>query len=185
MRAPAKYETVLLSVSGLRLEEARNLELQDVDLQSAVLTIRSGKFGKSRLVPLHRSTLDVLADYLARRSRFAAGRSISSYLLVSSRGKRLDVRVVHKTFHVLSRQAGLRGPSDTRGPRLHDFRHRFALMTLLNWYRNGEDAERLLPVLSTYLGHVRISGTYWYLQSYPELMRAAMARLERRWEGQS
>jgi integrase/recombinase XerD len=174
----------LLSVSGLRLGEALNLELQDVDLQAAVLTIRSGKFGKSRLVPLHKSTCDVLADYMARRSRFAEGRSISSYMFVSSRGKRLDVRVVHETFHTLSRQVGLRGPSDTRGPRLHDFRHRFALKTLLNWYRNGKDAERLLPVLSTYLGHVNVSGTYWYLQCWPELMREAMARLEHRWEEQ-
>lgn len=174
----------LLSVSGLRLGEARNLELQDVDLQAAVLTIRSGKFGKSRLVPLHRSTCDVLADYMERRSRFAAGRFISSYMFVSSRGKRLDVRVIHETFHALSRQVGLRGPSETRGPRLHDFRHRFALKTLLNWYRNGEDAERLLPVLSTYLGHVNVSGTYWYLQCWPELMREAMARLEHRWEEQ-
>ena len=174
----------LLSVSGLRLAEALNLELQDVDLQAAVLTIRSGKFGKSRLVPLHRSTRDVLADYLARRSRSAAGRSISSYVLVSSRGKRLDVRVVHETFHTLSQQVGLRGPSDTRGPRLHDFRHRLAFKTLLNWYRSGKDAERLLPVLSTYLGHVNVSCTYWYLQSWPELMQEAMARLERRWEEQ-
>src|SRR5437867_1701656 len=174
----------LLSVSGLRLGEALNLEVQDIDLQAAVLTTRSGKFGKSRLVPLHRSTRDVLADYMERRSRFAAGRSISSYMLVSSRGKRLDVRVVHETFDALSRQVGLRGPSDRRGPRLHDFRHRFAFKTLLSWYRSGEDAERLLPVLSTYLGHVNLSDTYWYLQSWPELMQEAMARLERRWEEQ-
>jgi len=113
----------LLSVSGLRLGEALNLELQDVDLQAAVLTIKSGKFGKSRLVPLHRSTRDVLADYMARRNRFAAGRSISSYLFVSSRGKRLNVRAVHDTFNTLSHQVGLRGPSDNHGPRLHDFRH--------------------------------------------------------------
>jgi integrase/recombinase XerD len=140
----------LLSVSGLRLGEALNLELQDVDLDAAVLTIRSGKFGKSRLVPLHASTCRVLADYIARRNRFAAGKSISSHLLVSSRGRRLDVRVVHETFDRLARQIGLR-PSDSRNPRLHDLRHRFALLTLLNWYRKGEDAERLLPILSTYL----------------------------------
>lgn len=174
----------LLSVSGLRLGEALNLELQDVDLKAAVLTIRSGKFGKSRLVPLHSTTCDVLADYINRRNRFAAGRAFSSYVLVSSRGTRLHDRVVHETFNILSRQVGLRGPSDNHGPRLHDFRHRFALMTLLSWYRSGKDAERLLPVLSTYLGHVHVSDTYWYLQSWPELMREAMARLERRWEEQ-
>jgi integrase len=174
----------LLSVSGLRLGEALNLELQDVDLQAAVLTIRNGKFGKSRLVPLHGSTCEVLADYITRRNRFAAGRSISSHLLVSSRGRRLDDRVVHETFDVVARQIGLRRPSNSPNPRLHDFRHRFALLTLLNWYRGGEDAERLLPVLSTYLGHVNVRDTYWYLQSWPELMREAMTRLERRWEEQ-
>jgi integrase len=113
----------LLSVSGLRLGEALHLELQDIDLQAAVLTIRSGKFGKSRLVPLHRSTCDVLADYMERRRRFAAGRTIASYLFVSSRGKRLDIRVVHDTFNTLSHQVGLRARGENHGPRLHDFRH--------------------------------------------------------------
>ncbi len=174
----------LLSVSGLRLGEALNLELQDLDLQAAVLTIRSGKFRKSRLVPLHRSTREVLADYMARRDQSAAGRSSSSHLFVSERRKRLDVRVVHETFNTLSQQVGLREPSTNHGPRLHDFRHRFAFKTLLNWYRSKKDAERLLPVLSDYLGHVNVSCTYWYLQSWPELMQEAMARLERRWEGQ-
>jgi integrase/recombinase XerD len=172
----------LLSVSGMRVGEAINLELPDVDLDTAVLRIRSGKFGKSRLVPLHSSSCDVLADYIERRNRFAAGRSTSSHLFLSRRGTRLHIATVNWTFLSLSRQIGLRGPSDSSGPRLHDLRHRFALMTLLNWYRNGDDAERLLPVLSTYLGHVQVSDTYWYLQAWPELMHEAMARLERRWE---
>jgi integrase len=164
------------------LGEARNLELQDVDLKAAVLTIRGAKFGKSRLIPLHPSTRDVLADYMARRERFWAGRSVSSYLFVSSRGNRLDVADIHRTFYLLSRQIGLRGVSDSHGPRLHDFRHRFALKTLLQWYRSGEDAERRLPILSAYLGHVHVSDTFWYLSAWPELMREAMRRLERRWE---
>ncbi|MBZ5499144.1 MAG: tyrosine-type recombinase/integrase [Acidobacteriia bacterium] len=172
----------LLSVSGMRVGETLNLELQDVDLDAAVLTIRSGKFGKSRLVPLHASTCEALADYIARRDRFAAGRSTSPHLFLSRLGTRLNDRTVHVTFIALSRQAGLRGPSDSKGPRFHDFRHRFALLILLNWYRRGEDAERLLPVLSTYLGHVHLNETYWYLQSWPELMHEAMARLEHRWE---
>jgi integrase len=77
----------------------------------------------------------------------------------------------------------LRGPNDRRGPRLHDLRHRFAVETLLHWYRNGDEPERLLPVLSTYLGHTRVSCTYWYLRCTPELMTAASHRLERRWKG--
>jgi len=113
----------LLSVSGLRLGEARNLELQDVDLKAAVLTIRGAKFGKSRLVPLHASTCKVLADYIARRQRHWAARPVSSYLFVSSWGNRLDEGAIHRAFYALSRQIGLRGAADSQGPRLHDMRH--------------------------------------------------------------
>jgi len=172
----------LLSVTGLRLGEARNLELQDVDLQAGILTIRGAKFGKSRLVPLHGSTCRVVADYLARREQHWAGRVVSSYLFVSNWGNRLDVGEIHRTFYAISRQIGLRGPTDSHGPRLHDMRHRFAALTLLRWYRAGEDAERRLPTLSAYLGHVHVSDTFWYLSAWPELMQEAMTRLERCWE---
>ena len=172
----------LLSVSGLRLGEARSLELQDLDLKAAVLTIRSGKFGKSRLVPLHASTCKVLAGYIARRKRHWAGRPVSSYLFVSNWGNRLDGGEIHRTFYALSRQIGLRGISDHHGPRLHDMRHRFATNTLVTWYRSNLDPERLLPILSAYLGHVHVADTQWYLSGSPELMREAMRRLERRWE---
>jgi integrase len=172
----------LLSVSGLRLGEARSLELHDVDLKAAVLTIRSGKFGKSRLVPLHASTCKVLADYLARRQRHWAGREVSPYLFVSNWGNRLDSGEIHRTFYALSRQIGLRGISDHHGPRLHDMRHRFATNTLVTWYRAKQDPERLLPILSAYLGHVHVADTQWYLSGSPELMREAMRRLEHRWE---
>jgi integrase len=173
----------LLNVSGMRIGEARNLKLPDVDLKAAVLTIRGTKFGKSRLVPLHDSSRDMLSDYITRRERFFRRRQpISSYLFVSSRGNRLDIGDIHRTFYLLSRQIGLRGLTDSRGPRLHDMRHRFAVNTLLQWYRSGEDVERRLPILSTYLGHVHVADTFWYLSAWPELMREAMIRLERRWE---
>ena len=173
----------LLSVSGLRLGEALNLELRDVDLKSAVLTIRGAKFGKERLVPLHGSTCKVLDRYLVRRNRHWTDRPVSSYLFVSSWGNRLDAGEVHRTFYTLSRQIGLRGPSDSHGPRLHDMRHRFATNTLVRWYQSDQDPERLLPVLSAYLGHVHVEDTQWYLSGSPELMREAMRRLERCWEG--
>lgn len=175
----------LLSVTGLRLGEARNLELQDVDLEAGVLTVRGAKFGKTRLVPLHTSTCQVLAEYLARRQEHWAGRPVSSYVFVSSWGNRLDNGQIHRAFYALSRQVGLRSASESHGPRLHDFRHRFATKTLLNWYRDDQDPERLLPMLSAYLGHVHVSDTYWYLSSWPELMQEAMKRLEHRWEPQS
>jgi integrase/recombinase XerD len=172
----------LLSVSGLRVGEAQNLRLQDLDLKAGVLTIRNAKFGKDRLVPLHASTCRVLSRYLARRQRAFVNSASSDYLFVSGRGNRLDGGDLRRTFYRLSCKIGLRAPSQRHGPRLHDMRHRFASQTLLRWYRTGEDPERRLPTLSAYLGHVHWSDTYWYLSALPELMREAMSRLERRWE---
>ncbi len=170
----------LLSVSGLRVSEVLDLKLDDVDIEQGVLTIRAAKLGRSRLVPLHPSTRTVLAAYLQRRKRFLGTRP-SDYVFVSNRGTRLDIARVHRTFYTLSRQTGLRAQGARNGPRLHDFRHRFAVKVLTHWYESGEDPARRLPVLSTYLGHVCIAGTYWYLSNWPELMTQAMARLERRW----
>ena len=170
----------LLSVTGLRISEALDLKLEDVDLDQAVLTIRAAKFGRSRLVPLHPSTVTVLARYLQRRKQHLGLRR-SDYVFVSNRGTRLDLGRVHRAFYALSRQTGLRAPGARNGPRLHDFRHRVAVQVLTHWYESGEDPARRLPVLSTYLGHVYVAGTYWYLSDSPELMAQAMARLERRW----
>ena len=174
----------LLSVTGLRVGEALRLRLADVDLDAGVLTVRGTKFGKSRLVPIHPSTRDVLANYRTRRTKHLRGRD-AVYFFVTRTGNQLDGGDVRRTFYSLSRKVGLRGQDDSRGPRLHDFRHRFAVETLMGWYRSGEDAERRLPVLSTYLGHVHVSDTYWYLSAHPQLMALAMARVERRWEDRS
>ncbi len=172
----------LLSVAGLRIGEAIRLQLEDVDLQAGLLTIRGTKFGKSRLVPIPPSTQAVLTQYQARRERFAAEHPASSYFFITRRGNHLDIGEIHRTFYKRSRQTGLRGETASQGPRLHDFRHRFAVQTLLQWYRSGADVERRLPVLSTYLGHVHVADTYGYLSVCPELMGQAVARLEHRWE---
>jgi integrase/recombinase XerD len=145
------------------------------------IPVRGTKFGKSRLVPIHDSTRMVLLRYKSRRDQYLKGRPASDFFFVTTRGTRLDKNNVRATFHVLSRQIGLRGESDSHGPRLHDLRHRFAIRTLLRWYRSGQNVEQRLPVLSTYLGHVRPDDTYWYLTAYPELMGQAVKRLERRW----
>ena len=129
---------------------------------------------------IHPSTSAVLADYLKRRAQFF-GHPVSTYVFVSRRGTRLDGGHVHRTFYTLSRSAGLRAAGASKGPRLHDFRHRFAVQTLTRWYQSDKDAGREMPLLSTYLGHVCVAGTYWYLSGNPELMAQAMARLERRW----
>lgn len=171
----------LLSVTGLRISEALHLRSEDVDWKEGVLTIRGTKFGKSRLVPIHPSTQKVLSDYASQRDRFLAGRP-ASFFLVSRRGTRLTPSRVRRTFYTLSRRTGLRGACASHGPRLHDFRHRFAVQTLVRWYRSGQDVERRLPVLSTYLGHVHVSDTYWYLTACPELMGLAVKRLEEHWE---
>ena len=172
----------LLAVTGLRLGEALNLRIRDIDWREGILTVRGAKFGKSRLVPLHASTRRVLADYGSRRDRRFAARA-DGYFLVNMNGNRLDKGEVHRAFYILSRQIGLRAADASRGPRLHDFRHRFAVQTLLRWYRSGEDPTRRLPILSTYLGHAHVTDTYWYLTGTPELLRAAGERLEKRWEG--
>jgi integrase/recombinase XerD len=172
----------LLSLSGLRLGEARNIKLSDIDFEAAMLTIRGTKFGKSRLVPMHASTCAVLQDYLKRRRQHCAAQAASPYLFTSQLGNRLDVGDIHRTFYTLSRQIGLRGATDSHGPRLHDMRHAFATNTLVRWYEAEQDPERLLPILSTYLGHVHVADTQWYLTGSPELMKEAMRRLERRWE---
>jgi len=176
----------LLAVTGMRLGEVRNLRDEDIDWKEGVLTIRQAKFGKSRLVPLHPTMLRALRAHRRHRDRFFARcqpHVVPQHLFVTSRGTALGVCAVNRKFRRISHQIGLRGPNDRRGPRLHDFRHRFAVETLLRWYRQGEEPERLLPVLSTYLGHTRVSCTYWYLRCTPELMAAASHRLERRWKG--
>jgi integrase/recombinase XerD len=172
----------LLAVTGLRISEALNLQLAHIDWSEGVLTIRDTKFGKSRLVPLHASSLKVLSDYALRRDRLFANRN-TAYFFPSRRGAQLDAGQVRRTFYTLSRQIGIRGVSASRGPRLHDFRHRFAVQTLLHWHRNGEDVRRRLPILSTYLGHGHVTDTYWYVTATPELMAAVGERLEKRWEG--
>lgn len=170
----------LLTVTGLRISEALALQRRDVDLQQGLLTIRGAKFGKSRLIPLHPSTRDALAQYASLRDA-TISHPVAANFLISECGRALRPSTVRDTFCKLSRQIGLRAPKDRNGPRLHDFRHRFATETLLRWYRAGDDVERLVPVLSTYLGHCRTSDTYWYISACPELMGEAARLLDKRW----
>jgi integrase len=171
----------LLAVTGLRIGEALRLRREDTDLHHGVLTIRDTKFGKSRLVPVHATTREALLRYATQRDKHP-DRQSSPYFFVTERGHRLLIQYVHPVFWKLSRQIGLRSLGDHTGPRLHDLRHRFAVQALVGWYRAGEDVERLLPALSTYLGHSCVRDTYWYLSACPELMEHAARRLEARWE---
>jgi integrase/recombinase XerD len=172
----------LLAVAGLRISEALKLRREDVDLDAGLLTIIESKFGKSRLVPIHPTTVETLAEYSRRRDVFLGKVSVPSFFVNEPNKTPLSPSPVREMFRKLSRRVGIRGPQDRRGPRLHDIRHRFAVETLLGWYRRGDDVERQLPVLSTFLGHDGIQNTYWYLSSTPELLGAASSRLEKRWE---
>jgi integrase/recombinase XerD len=176
-----RYLIGLLAVTGLRISEAMALTNEDVDLNLGILTVRASKLGKSRLIPLHRSTTRMLNDY-ARQRDALIGEPRSPYFLVASWGGRLWGPTVRVAFYALSRRIGLRQENDRHGPRLHDLRHRFAVETLRRWYSSGQDVEVLLPSLSTYMGHVNIQDTYWYLSACPELTGVAAQRLQRRWE---
>jgi integrase len=174
----------LLAATGMRVNEALSARHEDVDLESGVITIRGSKFTKSRLVPLHPSTVQALKEYAARRERSIPRRwPRGPYFLSTGRGAQFAVSQVHLAFDAISRTVGLRTPQMRRGPRLHDLRHRFATETLLRWSRAGAEIEREMPALTTYLGHSNLSDTYWYLSAHPELLKHAALRLERRWGG--
>ena len=166
----------LLAVTGMRVGEPVALDRTDVDLARGSLSIRGAKFGKSRWLPLHASTTTKLTRYAEQRDRLYPAPSTPSFFL-SERGTRLTTCSVRATFVKLSHQIGLRAPDDRHGPRLHDLRHRFAIRTLLDWYRSGADVEQRLPQLAAYLGHAHVGDTYWYLSATPELLALAARRL--------
>ena len=174
----------LLVVTGMRVNEALQLDRADVDLGLGSLHIRRTKFGKSRHVPVHPSTVAALQQYAAVRDRFFPAPLTPAFFL-SERGRRLTEWTARYTFAKLSQHLGLRAPAPGhgRGPRLHDMRHRFAARTMIRWYRAGLEVDRELPKLATYLGHVHVAETYWYLEAVPELLQLATARLRTR-EGQ-
>jgi integrase len=161
----------------MRISELVGLDNDDVDLTGGGLTIRHSKFRKSRWLPLHLTTQQALQQYVTRRNHVYPRPQTPSFF-VSEQGTRLLACTVRATFVQLSRQIGLRSPRESHGPRLHDFRHRFAIQTLVRWYREDVDVDRHLPELSTYLGHVKVSDTYWYLSATPELLSLATQRLE-------
>ena len=175
----ATYETLigLLACTGLRVSEAIGLDRDDVDYQNGLLIVRASKFGKSRGVALHPSTIAALQTYAGLRDQ-AAPHSPGPSFFVSMRQTRPSYRTINYTFVGLAKLAGI-GPHSANGQvRLHDLRHTFAVRTLLEWYRAGVDVQAKLPVLSTYLGHIDPKSTYWYLSAAPELLALAGLRLQ-------
>lgn len=179
----ATYATLigLLFVTGMRPGEAICLDRSDVDWDHALLTVREGKFGKFREVALHATAIAALASYSRQRDALIPHPKGPSFF-VSQAGTRLIPTVVDRTYRNLLHATALDGTSPRR-PRLHDFRHTFAVRTVLDWYRAGLDVGPRLPLLSTYLGHVDPSSTYWYLSATPELLSLAAQRLQHALEG--
>ncbi len=175
----ATYQTLigLLAVTGMRVGEAIRLDRTDADLTDGVLTIREPKFGKSRLVPLHPTTVTALGAYLRLRDRLHPHPSAPA-IFISPAGTRLLYCNVHSTFQRLASQAGLRPRSASCRPRIHDLRHSFAVRSLLDAYAAGQDGQARLALLSTWLGHVDPGATYWYLSAAPELLALAGQRLD-------
>ena len=175
----ATYRTLigLLAVTGMRVGEAIALDRHDFNADRGLITVRHGKFDKSRALPLHPSARSAVRRYLRRSDRPVTPHSTA--LFVSTAGTRLLCRNVQQTFRMLVRRAGLAPYSAACRPRLHDLRHRFAVCTLIDAYRQGHDPETRIARLATYLGHVDPKYTYWYLSAAPELMQLAADRLER------
>ncbi len=175
----ARHETLigLLAVTGCRPAEALGLDREDVDLDNGVVHVRAGKNNKQRQVPLHPTTVGALRAYAGlREARFPTPSTPAFFL--SARGRRMGRAELNATFIKLVRQIGLEGRGSRARPRPYDLRHTFAVHTLLDWYRTGEDVDRRMPLLSTYLGHVDPAGTYWYLEAVPELLQLVGQRLE-------
>lgn len=175
------FRTLLLVLYGaaLRVGEARRLTLADVDLATAIMTVRDTKFYKSRLVPVGPQLADALRDYAVLRAGRPMPDDSQSAFLANRDGTALAKGTVHHAFAQLRRAAGVLGTDGSRqSPHLHSFRHTFAVHRLTDWYRQGADVQRLLPRLSTYLGHTSLEGTQVYLSMTPQLLGQASLRFE-------
>lgn len=181
---PATYETLfgLMASAGLRVSEALHLRDADVDLKRGLITIRQTKFAKSRLLPIHPTTVAALAKYRKARARHVATTPDMPFL-ISSRGRRLGMplgdRQAHRVFNALRDQLAWVNRGGHVAIRLHDLRHTFVVSRLIRWHADGTDIDQMMLALSTYMGHAEIFYTYWYLTAVPELMALAGGKFER------
>jgi integrase/recombinase XerD len=167
----------LMAATGVRTGEAMGLDRDDVDLSASVVQVRDTKFGKSRLIPLHITSVEHLGRYQRRRDQLCP-RPATAAFFVSGAGTRLNHTNASKTFTHLLKVTSIAAAAGAAKPRLYDLRHTFAVTTLTRWYAADADVAHLLPALSTYLGHVSPATTYWYLHACPQLMSEAVKRLE-------
>lgn len=165
-----------LYATGIRIGEALNLILGDIDLTRQVIEVRQGKFGKSRYVPLSPSTVSRMKVYLEQRRDAGHSTSLSAPVFPNMHGNRQGHSGFVTAFLQILRELGLRTAKGERGPRVHDLRHTFAVERLLAWYRQGVDLGAKLPLLSTYLGHTTVTGTQVYLHATAQLLQSAGQR---------
>ncbi len=176
---PYTFRTILLALYGAALREGEclSLTLADVDLRQSLLTIRDTKFYKSRLVPLGCDLNEAMLRYARRRKAAGHSQEENASFFVTKLGERIPNDLLRRAFRRLRKQAGIRRTDGARyQPRLHDLRHSAAVHRLTTWYREGKDVQKLLPLLSTYMGHTDIGGTQHYLTMTPELLQQASAR---------
>ena len=164
----------LLYGCGFRLGEVLKLRVRDLDLNQGIVTVCQGKFRKDRLVPLALSLVNRLCKYAARFEN----RPLDEIFFPAPHGGPFCLRTVYGLFRQLLLKCGIAHAGRGKGPRIHDLRHTFAVHTLLRWYRDGEDLDTKLPLLSTYLGHQHLSGTQRYLHLTAELFPEITARVD-------
>jgi integrase len=176
---PATYETIfgLIAATGLRLSEALHLQCGDLDLDQGLLTVRNTKFRKSRHVPLHSTVVAALARYMAARARHGAGGK-DAPVFMSSSGEPLPTRTIHSVFQKLRVELGWAARGAYAEVRIHDLRHTFICRRVQLWQELGADIDNAMAALSTYVGHAKVSDTYWYLTGVPDLMAVAGGRFE-------
>jgi integrase len=178
------YETLfgLIASTGMRISEALALRNEDVNLKYGMLTIHQTKFGKSRQVPLHPSTVEALRGYFWIRSLVGNFEQDEAPIFIGTRGRRLglpmDSHQVNRVFVTLREQLGWHNRGMHHAPRIHDLRHTFVVHRILLWMEQGVDIDQAMLSLSTYIGHAHVTNTYWYLSAVPELMALAAGRFE-------
>ena len=178
----ATYRVLLLLLygTGVRISEALSLDLRDVDIRAKLLTIRDTKFFKTRLVPIGERLAKELSAFSTRRRRLPLPEGEDSAFFCTRHGTRWGYVHVITLYQRIRRHAAVRRETESRyQPRLHDLRHTAAVHRLIAWYRAGRDVQRMLPQLSTYLGHEGIRQTQRYLTMTPELLQQASLRFER------
>jgi integrase len=178
------FETLfgLIASTGLRISEATGLRNADIDLKLGLLTIRRTKFGKSRQVPMHMSTLEALRQYRWLRDLAGASQHDDAPFFVNTSARRhgqpLNRHSAELMFRELREQLGWSNRGAHHAPRIHDLRHTFIVRRILLWQQQGVDVDQAMLSLSTYVGHGMVTNTYWYLSAVPELMAVAARRFE-------